>query len=348
MIRRASSGPRDVRRARASWLGLVALAAACGSRTGLDLGAGVGPSQPAQGFDAGCPQAPWLLFDVMEHEGPIYLRIYATHADGTGGHFVILPHDHAAFPSVSPDGTKLLYATALPPDAGGGPDVDSALYVYDFASHSDSLVVTTSQLTYSALSPDGRFVSYVSGYTLRAIGSDGSNDHALLSGPSDQGSGYGHPTFAADSRTVLYGTGGEVGAIEVDGSGDRNLLDAIPGSFQYPNPAFSPDYQRIVVGAFCSQTSPYALRIYAYSSLPGTTCDSGQLLVDVNDGASFNLANDPSWGPDGRIAYASGKDVWIIEATGGTPTSLTAALTADGGTVQAADPVWVPGCADVP
>jgi len=321
--------------------------AACGSRTGLELPAG---AQPV-GFDAGpgCTLSPWLLFDVLdEGAGPIRLRLYAVREDGSDGHYVTLPHAPASFPSVSPDGTKLLYATNLPPGAGGGPDVDSALYLYDFASRSESLVVTTSQLTYSALSPDGSAVAYTSGYSLHAVAPDGSNDRLLLQGPSDEGSGYGHPTFAADSRTVLYGTGGIVGAIGADGSGNRTLLEAIPGSFQYPNPAFSPDYQRIVVGAFCSQTSANALRLYAYASLPGPTCDSGQHLVDVDDGASFNLANDPAWGPDGHIAYGSGKDVMLVDASGGAPRSLSAALTGDGGTVTAADPVWAPACADVP
>jgi Tol biopolymer transport system component len=257
---------------------------------------------------------------------------------------VTLPHGPGAFPSVSPDGSKLLYATFMSTDGGS----DSALYLYDFASRSSTLVVTTTELTYSALSPDGRTVAWTTSYSLHAVDADGTNDRTLLAGPNAEGTGYGHPVFASDSTTVVYGTGGIIGAIRIDGSQNETLLTAIPGSFQYPNPAFSPDYQQIVVGAFCDQASPEALRIYAYASLPGATCSSGQFLVDVSAGSSPNQANDPSWSQDGRIAYGSGKDVLVIDATGGVPVNLTADLTGDAGTATASDPVWAPACADVP
>lgn len=326
----------------------AALAAGCGSRTGLELPLAAGEAP----VDAGCSQGlpPWLLFDTLGGPDSGPSGIYAMRIDGSAGHMVTLPHGPALFPSVSRDGTKLLYATFL--DEDGGTDIpdggdDSALYLYDFASGTASLVVTTSQLTYSALSPDGKTVAYTTGYSLHAIAPDGTNDRALLVGP-DCGYGFGHPTFAADSSTILYGAGGMVGAIGIDGSGNETLLSAIPGSFQYPNPAFSPDYQRIVVGAFCDQDSPDALRIYPYASLPGATCESGQLLVDVSEGSSPNSANDPSWGPTGLIAYASGQDVYVIDPSGGLPRDMTAELTGDGGTITASDPVWAPGCAAMP
>jgi Tol biopolymer transport system component len=296
-------------------------------------------------FDAGCSQPLWLLFDVNDGFDTTTGGIYAVRADGTALHRVSLPHGPSFFPSVSPDGSKLLYASALH-EVDGGPD--SALYLYDLASREDRLVVTTFGLTYSALSPDGTTVSYVSEYSLHDVGVDGTNDRTLLAGPNDSGTGYGHPVFAPDSRTIVYGTGGIIGAIGVDGSNDRTLLSAIPGSFQYPNPAFSPDYQRIVVGASCDAQSVDALRLYPFAALPGATCESGQVLVDVEDGSSSNLANDPSWGPGDLIAYGSGKDVYVIGASGGAPIDMTSGLTGDGGTVTAADPRWAPGCADIP
>jgi Tol biopolymer transport system component len=330
-------------------LTLVALAVACGSRTGLLAGAGSSGSSSSGGvsFDAGCPEPLWLLFNLRDDSGTSPRQgIYAMRADGTGGHMVSLPHSPALNASVSPDGSKLLYATYMRPAEDGG--VDSTLYAYDFASQTATAVVTTAGLTYSALSPDGRTVAYVSGYSLRAIDADGTNDRSLLVGPNDDGTGYGHPVFEADSRTIVYATGGVIGAIRADGSGNQTLLDAIPGSFQYPNPAFSPDYQRIVVGLFCDQTSPDALRVYPFASLPGAACQSGTTLTEVNEGASPNGANDPSWGANGRIAYASYPDVFVIDASGGTPSNMTAGLTGDAGTVTASDPVWAPGCAEIP
>jgi hypothetical protein len=270
---------------------LGALAVACGSRTGL-LSEGSPVASPVDGgvsdgdvsdggvsFHTGCTEPLWLLFDLQDDSG---LNIYAMRADGTGGHKLALPHSPASHPSVSPDGSKLLYATYMAPAEDGG--VDSTLYVYDFASHAATAVVTTTELTYSALSPDGQTVSYVSNFTLRAIDSDGSNDRSLIAGPNGCGTGYGHPVFEANSHTVVYGTGGIIGAIGDDGSNNTTLLQADPGSFEYPNPAFSPDHQRIVVGVYCDQASPGTLRVYPFASLPGASCASGQLLTDVNNG----------------------------------------------------------------
>jgi Tol biopolymer transport system component len=269
-------------------------------------------------------------------------------ADGSSGHMVTLPHGPAFFPRVSPDGSKLLYATALPLDAQVDGGVDSALYMYDFATGDATLVTTTEGLTYSALSPDGKTVAYVSSYSLLDIPVGGTQGRVLLAGPNDDGTGYGHPTFAADPSTIVYATGGVVGAIGIDGTNNETLLDAIPGSFQYPNPAFSPDYSQIAVGAICDMTAPDALLLFTYASLPGAPCESGTVLTDVTEGASPNGANDPSWGVNGLIAYASGQDVYVISPSGGQPLNMTAVLTGDGGTVAASDPVWAPACASVP
>jgi Tol biopolymer transport system component len=327
----------------------LALAVACGSRTGL-LSSGSSASSSSSGavsFDAGCPDPLWLLFNLRDHSGKAPRSgIYAMRADGSAGHWLPLPHSPALNASVSPDGSRLLYATYAPVEDGGA---DSTLYAYDLATQTATAIVSTTGLTYSALSPDGKTVSYVSDYSLKAVDADGANDRLLIPGPNDQGSGYGHPVFEPDSRTIVYATGGIIGAIGTDGSGNGTLLEAIPGSLQYPNPAFSPDYQRIVVGLFCSRSSPYALRVYPFASLPGASCESGQILTtDLTEGSSPNAANDPSWGPNGLIAYASAYDVFVIDANGGSPRNMTAALTGDAGTISAADPVWAPGCAQIP
>jgi Tol biopolymer transport system component len=212
------------------------------------------------------------------------------------------------------------------------------------ASQAATLVVTTQQLTYSALSPDGQTVAYVSGYSLKAIGIDGSNDRTLLAGPNQDGGGYGHPAFLADPQTVIYGTNGSIGSIRIDGSDNQTLLTTIPDSFEYPNPGFSPDYTQLAVGSGCGRDAPEALRIFMTASLPGEPCGAGQFLVDVNEGASPNSANDPSWGSNGKIAYSSYPDVWVIDASGGTPTNMTSGLTGDAGTLTASDPRWAPGC----
>jgi Tol biopolymer transport system component len=344
---------------RAASVTLVALAVACGARTGLLADSGPSGSSGSSGssssssssggvsFDAGnCPEPLWLLFNLRDDSGTSPMSgIYAMRADGTAGHMVSLPHSPAFNASVSPDGSKLLYATYMDPTEDGG--VDSILYSFDLASQVATAVVTTTGLTYSALSPDGKTVSYVSDFSLLAVDADGTQNRSLLEGPNN-GTGYGHPVFEPDSFTVVYATGGVIGSIGADGSNNQTLLQAIPGSFQYPNPAFSPGYQQIVVGLFCDQTSPYALRIYDFASLASETCDSGTILTDVTEGSSPNGANDPSWGVNGLIAYASGPDVFVIPPSGGTPTNMTTTLTGDAGLLTASDPVWAPGCAQIP
>jgi Tol biopolymer transport system component len=324
---------------------------ACGARTGLFVPASTDVTPDAATdapIAASCSKPAWLLFDVSQPGPTGGLRIYAMRADGSELHPVTLPNGPGIFPSVSPDGTKLLYTSYPPPDAGLPGGDDSALYAYDFASGTSTLVLTTQGLTYSALSPDGRTVAYVSSYSLHDAASDGMHDVTLLSGPDpNSGTGFGHPTFAADSRTILYGAGGFLGSIGVDGTGNQTLLSIMPGSFQYPNAAFSPDYTQVAVGALC-QSGEQAMRVYAVASLPGATCESGRVLTDVNFGASPNEANDPSWGSNGLIAYESYPDVYVIPASGGTPTDLTESMTGDAGTVTAQDPVWAPACAQVP
>jgi Tol biopolymer transport system component len=334
-------------RGRLRLLALLAPLAACGARTGLFT-----PSpapEPVVSFDAGgCREEPWLLFDFSDGSAQGTSGIYAMRADGSDGHLLDLPHGPGFFPSISRDGSTLLYATFLPLDADVDGGDDSVLYMYDLGTHTATPVVTTSQLTYSALSPDGQTVAYVSGFSLHDIAPDGTNDRTLLMGPNDQGTGYGHPTFAADPHTVLYGTGGIIGAIGIDGSDNQTLLAVIPGSLQYPNPAMSPDDTQLVMGGVCDQGLPDTLRVYPFASLPGASCESGEILAQVTQGASPNSANDPSWGPNGFIAYASGQDVWVIPATGGTPTNMTTGLTGDGGVISASDPVWAPACAILP
>lgn len=330
---------------------------ACGARTGLLLGGASGSSSggsssgssgsSGSSSGAGCTKPLWLLFNLREAAPPQQFGIYAMRADGTEGHFLNVPHGPAENASVSPDGTTLLYTTYMTSEVDGG--ANSTLYAYDLATGAATPVVTTTDLTYSALSPDGRTVSYVSGFTLRAIDADGTNDRALLVGDENAGTAYGHPVFEPDSRTVVYGTNGAFGAIEVDGTNDRTLLQAIPDSLEYPNPAFSPDYTQVVVGLTCSRDSLYTLSVYDFATLPGASCGSGRVLTtDITEGASPNSANDPSWGTNGLIAYASYPDIYVIDPNGGTPKDVTASLTGDAGVGTASDPVWLDGCAQIP
>ncbi len=328
----------------------LGLGVACGTRTGLDAPVGSQGSARDASSDGApgtvdCRAPPWILFDLSNESAGGVATIYAMRADGSEVHRVPLPESPALYPSVSRDGTKLLYVSNAP-DAGDGGG--AGLFLYDFATRSSTLVVTAAEIDYSAISPDGQTIAYTAGYSLDAVAPDGTDIRSLLVG-SDTTTGYGHPAFTADSRAIVYGALGVIGAIDVDGTNNQTLLTGIVGSFEYPNMAFSPDYTQIVTGIFCNQESPLALLIFPYASLPGEACTSGRVLVDVSASAALNMgANDPSWGPTGLIAYGSNADVYVIPATGGTATNLTAKLTGDAGTITASDPVWAPPCTPVP
>ncbi len=114
----------------------------------------------------------------------------------------------------------------------------------------------------------------------------------------------------------------------------------------YPNAGFSPDRRRLAVGVDCDPTSLPAIAVFDWASLPAP-CASGQVVAQVSESSAFNGANDPSWGPTGLIAYGSDSDVYVVPATGGTPTDVTQGLT-DAGMLTAEEPVWAPGCVVVP
>lgn len=319
---------------------------ACGSRTELDETA-AGPVRTDAGVPIGvvsnaCSDGlrDWILFEYFTSD----YTLYAMRGDGTGLHKVTLPHGPAFRPSVSPDGKKLLYGGLFSSPNAPGVAAESALYSYDLTSHTSTLVRIVPGLSYSALSPDETTVAYVDSYTLRACNADGTNDHALLVGPDSNGTGYGHPTFAADSLTVVYGNGGTLGRIRVDGTQQEDLLTET-ATFSYPNGGFSPDRQTLAAGVDCGVGSLPALALFPYGALPAA-CTSGNVLTPVSSSSSPNAANDPSWGANGTIAYASGVDVFIIPQAGGTPVNFTAKLTTNGRT--ASDPVWFPACATLP
>src|SRR5580700_758732 len=132
MVRQMRTGRLPLLLLLASGVVGAAAIAACGARTGLDVpGAGAaavpdGGGADAVTFEAGCPQQgnPWLLFDVFDSTASHPGGMYAMRADGGGGHPVTMPHSPSLYPSVSPDGTKILYATFQGGNAGEDGGID--------------------------------------------------------------------------------------------------------------------------------------------------------------------------------------------------------------------------------
>jgi hypothetical protein len=56
-----------------------------------------------------------------------------------------------------------------------------------------------------------------------------------------------------------------------------------------------------------------------------------------------------AWGPSNLIAYGNGKDIMLIDPSGGALHNLTAGITITTGPKDvAAGPTWASGCAAIP
>ena len=298
--------------------------AACGGRSelGVPLPGDAGPDPSSCG-------APWVIFT---HVSDGTSQIFARRADGTDGHALALAGAQPTYPSVSPDGTTLLYAH----------DATQHLSLHRFADHTEQVLPTQGQVGRGSVSPDGSQVVYGDGNNLHLVGVSGSPaEHVLVSAALTPGNAAGFPSFTGDGQTVIYAAGGVVQSIGADGTGAKTLLTTDTSSVEFPNPTLSPDAASVAVIASCDGPS-IALRTYPLASLP-TPCSSGAVVTAVTDVLSYY---DPAWGPTGLIAYATGQGMLIVSASGGTPTNLTADLV--GPTAGVLTPTWAPSCASLP
>jgi Tol biopolymer transport system component len=137
----------------------------------------------------------------------------------------------------------------------------------------------------------------------------------------------GKPSWSPDGSRFVFqgGVGGggyDIFLINADGSGLRNLTNT-PTQNEL-DPAWSPDGSKIVFAA------------------PGT---GGQLLYTMDpsganrtqlsqpaSGSSSTLDSSPDWAPDGsriafsRLVYNGGSGIYVMPATGGSPTRLVAPI----------------------
>jgi hypothetical protein len=287
---------------------------ACSPSSGADRGADGGPA---------CADPPWVLFALSPDV------IYAIHPDGTGGHDVALPHPKTLAPSVSGDGTAIL---TMSPD---GMDA----YAYRFGATSDSDVASPPgeggyALGGGSLSHDGALVvMLVNGQSLEVGPALGSSSFSQTFVVSDNAA-YS-PIFTPDGARLVFGTETSLMSTTPSGAAPQTLVSGVASKTEVAA-SFSPDGSSLAVFIACSAEAP-AIRVYDYASLPGA-CTDGAVLVSLTEGEGSGL----SWGPTNLVAYSDGRDVWVVPAAGGSPTALTGAVTAGGG--SATSPTWAPGC----
>jgi Tol biopolymer transport system component len=263
------------------------------------------PKLPSWSVAYSAPPAPTGAIAFTGSDG------IATLDPATGS--VILTHQGGEWPAISPDGTKIAFASEI--------SGDRRLYVMN--TDGTGVVELTHPIgnafdqnpTWSA---DGAKIAFTHrdasfNLSIWVMNADGTNTHALTGGPLDQ-----TPSWAADGRIAFErstGSNFQLWVMNGDGTGQHQVT--LDGDIDL-HADWSPDGTQI-----------------AFSR--GTTLDTLQLWkVDLATGVETRLTNDgatdlfPTWSPDGNwIAYSSNVnvadywDIFIVSPGGGTPVAVT-------------------------
>ena len=306
---------------------LASLTTACGARTEL---AASSTSPPP---DCG---APWVLF-TFESEVPgqpaVGSEIHARRADGSDAR-VSRCRRRRRYPSITPDGTGLLYA---------GPSLQS-LFLYDLAGGAEQQLDTTGQVGFGTVSPDGATVVYGDGNNLWVVGVGGALVQQLLvpSGSTPTGAA-GYPAFERDSKTVVFAEGGTVSADDRDGR-LRPRHVAHGGGAATPSPtrrshrtaSRSPRWSR----ATSPRTSCARTR---FASLPAA-CASGAVVTTVPGSPPYY---DLGVGARGAHRVLRRERRLPRQRCGRRPAGISP-RSITGPDASASEPAWAPACAVLP
>lgn len=320
-------------------LGLV-LAAACGKGEEASQGTAA-PSPAATGTVGPSPTfVPATPVGTVEASVPAGKIAFHSRRDGNGEIYLLTPerevnitNDPAedANPSVSPDGSKILFSSDREGDI-------FHIYLVNVDGSGLAKVTNDPAGDFSPRwSPDGKRIAFSRTGALYVMDSDGSNVRkvtepepeatappckagAFLGGWSPDGE---RLTFYAASATRSQG---QVCTVKIDGSDLRVVVSEPPG--WHVEPAWSPSGEWIV-----------------YRSIRG---ENHEIYIVKPDGTSdTNLTNspatdiEPTWSPDGQwIVFSSDRtgnfDLYMMRPDG----SGVARLTTSGG--KDSDPSWGP------
>jgi eukaryotic-like serine/threonine-protein kinase len=186
------------------------------------------------------------------------------------------------------------------------------------------------------ISPDGRQVIFASAatgnydiYLLRVGGARAINLTADSPAHDQQA------VFSPDGERILFRSERDGGGIFLMGATGESVRRVTSAGF---DPAWSPDGRSLVYSTE-AVFDPYARRAQA-----------ALFTVDIESGRTTQLtetdAVQPAWSPDGsRIAYwanAGGqRDIWTVDAGGGTPVAVTADAATDWSPEWSPDGRWL-------
>lgn len=249
--------------------------------------------------------APLALAAFPGHNGKIAF-IGETHDDYINPVFTVYPDGsqpawltHPSFTdyarSWSPDGSKLMYDTALDDETSGPTKVinaDGTNVIQPFPTNAVG----------QDWSPDGTKYLYSFGGGLWTMNLNGSNQTQVTS----QGGGADWSPNGA--KIAFLRAAGATGALDIftvnpDGSGLANITSTPTDE---TTPDWSPDSSKIVFGRGLT---------YAPNEIWTMNGNGTQQTLIKSNGAMYSAT--PAWSPDGtQIAYADGSQIWVMNTDG--------------------------------
>ena len=270
---------------------------------------GLGGWTPASGAagDAG------RIIFMSNRDGPYH--IYLMGADGRSPARLTTGSD-ASVPSVSPDGTQIVFSSFYLPRRGAiyRLDLDGAKLTRLSEPESDDYL--------PAWSPDGRRIAYIAirgGLPqLYVMDRDGVDPHPV----GDLTASNNPPVWSPDGRWIAFLSSRMAGgalttSLDVaasDGSAERQLA-LTPADTLFYWPSWSPDSRHMAF--VTSGTAGEDISLIAPDG-------SGQAALTTTPGSDYS----PAWSPDGRsIAFVSARDgapeIYRMDADGSHPARLT-------------------------
>jgi Tol biopolymer transport system component len=316
----------------------------------------IGNSSPGRVINEGLDSPNLLLYRPNGYIGFETARdrsgseIYLMNADGSGPTRLTYSLSRDLTPSVSPDGTKIVFASDRHLNNGlGGTVYSNAFEIYVMnidGTNVQRLTNNTSDDVEPTWSPDGTQIAFVAHRDgdpeIFRMNADGTGQTRVTNNPV----GDSAPDWSPDgTRIAFHGSRGsylsDVLVINVDGTDEVQLTNSTAIYDQCGRYDEEYDCPTGIDGAFPTW-SPDGSKI-AFEG-------DGRLWVMDSDGSNqtplgnfwVSYGSEPSWSPDGsKIAFSNSGEVVVVNANGTGLTTLTSAPGADN------SPEWSPDSAKI-